>query len=77
MNYGFFIWFSDGNKFPFKYYAKYSFTEEEAIEEYRLEALKRGFKPSLREIRVATREDWERFDLHGDAWHSPNCRFSG
>jgi hypothetical protein len=73
--YGYIVSFLDDRGYSFDYYAKYSATEEEAEQEYRLEALERGYKPSLLSVRVATRAEWENFDIHGDTWHSPNAQF--
>jgi len=75
MSYGYSVSFEDERGYLFNYYAKFSSTEAAAKQEYRLEALERGYKPRLRSMRAATREEWERFDIHGDTWHSPNARF--
>lgn len=72
MPYGYIVHFLDSRLYSFKYYAKYANSPQEAVKEYRLEALERGYQPNVQQVREASSKEWLYFDRHGDAWHSPN-----
>lgn len=75
MKYGFSVYFLDSRNYEFKFYAAYSITKEEAKREFYLSALERGFaRQRISRVEVATEFDWLNFEVHGDAWHSPNAK---
>ena len=75
MNYGFIVWFEDLRGYKFKYYSIFSSSEGEAEKDFILESLERNYSNlKIRSIDRATEFDWMNYEIHGDAWHSPNAK---
>ncbi len=75
MHYGYNVFCSDG-LWEYRFYAKDSVSEAEAIEEFNTAKLENG-RTDLIIVRITegSKFEWEHYDIHGDCFKSPNAKY--